>query len=41
MKVSTIEVNRMSKGDPEIADLFNGLFAVISKQSEIIEKQEK
>lgn len=41
MKVSATEVNRMSKGDPEIADLFNGLFTVISKQSEIIEKQEK
>ena len=39
MKVSANEVNRMSKGDPEIADLFHGLFAVISKQSEHIEKQ--
>lgn len=38
MKVSTDEVNKMSKGDPEIADLFHGLFAVITKQSEHIEK---
>lgn len=38
MKVSADEVNKMSKGDPEIADIFHGLFAVISKQSEHIEK---
>jgi len=38
MKASAHEVNKMSKGDPEIADFFNGLFAVISKQSEHIEK---
>ena len=38
MKMSANGVNKMSKGDPEIAGYFNGLFAVISKQSEHIEK---
>ena len=38
MKPSANEVNKISKGDPEIAGFLNGLFAVISKQSEHIEK---
>jgi len=38
MMMSATEVKKMSKGDPEIADYFHGLFAVISKQSEHIEK---